>query len=494
MKNDLQKINLNILIAGFLLFLMSFSALYAQSKAEKIEKLMQTYHKYGQFNGSVLVAENGKVIYKDGLGMANMEWDIPNTANTKHRLGSITKQFTASLIMLLAEEGKLDQQKPVSTYLPDYPKPMGDEITIHHLLTHTSGIPNYTSFPGFFEEKSRDPYKPEEFVETFADSSLQFTPGEKFAYSNSGYFLLGYIIEKVTGKPYEEVLQEKILTPLGMKDTGYDHQETILKNRASGYEKTGNGYRNAPYLDMSIPYAAGSLYSTAEDLYKWDQALYTGEILSEASKKKMFTPQVPNGSGGYGYGWGMNYSKLENSKDSILTIGHGGGINGFNTNIIRVPEDRNLLVLLNNTGGANLSDIGENIKHILYNESYEQPKKSVAKELLSTIAEQGLEAALARFKELKSDDQYALRENEINIAGYQLLRTGMTKEAIAVFKLNVEEFPESGNVYDSLGEAYMEDGNIEMAIKNYEKSVEIDPGNNNGAQILKDLKAKRKSK
>ncbi|MGA9588891.1 MAG: serine hydrolase domain-containing protein, partial [Salegentibacter sp.] len=246
-----------------LLFLfLAIKPVLAQSEVEKIHDLMQTYHDYGVFNGSVLVAENGKVLYKDGFGMANMEWDIPNTPDTKFRLGSVTKQFTAALILQLVEEGKLQLHEPISTYLPSYPKDKAETITIHELLTHSSGIPNYTAFPGFMENDSRDPYSPEDFVKKFADSSLQFKPGEKFSYSNSGYFLLGYIIEKVTDKPYEEVLQERILDPLDMNDTGYDHSATILKKRASGYDKRGTGYRNTPYLDMSIPYAAGSLYST----------------------------------------------------------------------------------------------------------------------------------------------------------------------------------------------------------------------------------------
>ncbi|MGB7841664.1 MAG: serine hydrolase domain-containing protein, partial [Salinimicrobium sp.] len=193
---------------------------FAQNKAQKIEELLNKYHDYGQFNGSVLVANEGEVIFADGYGMANMEYDIPNAPDTKHRLGSITKQFTAALILQLVEQGKLELDQPISKYLPDYKGPAANKVTIHHLLTHSSGIPSYTSFPGFFEETSRDPYSPEEFVKTFADSTLQFTPGEKFSYNNSGYFLLGYIIEKVTDKPYEQVLQENILAPLNMKNTG----------------------------------------------------------------------------------------------------------------------------------------------------------------------------------------------------------------------------------------------------------------------------------
>lgn len=218
---------------------------FAQTKVQKIEALLGQYHEYGQFNGVALVAENGKVIFKKGFGMANMEWDIPNMPDTKFRVGSITKQFTAMLVMQLVEQGKLKLDSKISDYLPDYPKSTGDRVTIHHLLTHVSGIPSYTGFPNFFRDLSRDPYTPEAFVKTFADSALQFEPGAKFLYNNSGYFLLGAIIEKVAGKPYEQALAENILTPLNMKNTGYDHHGTILKKRAVGYEKRLGDYTNA---------------------------------------------------------------------------------------------------------------------------------------------------------------------------------------------------------------------------------------------------------
>src|ERR1044072_7260449 len=256
------------------LLLLCQHTLLAQDKSAKIQEVLALGHKYRQFNGIALVAENGKVIYKQGFGMANMEWEIPNTPETKFRLGSITKQFTSMLILQLVEQGKIKLDAKLSDYLPDYRKDIGGKVTIHHLLTHTSGIPSYTGLPKFFEDVSRNPYKVSEFVKKYASGDLQFEPGSKFSYNNSGYFLLGAIIEKVTGKPYEQVLKENILDPIGMKNTGYDHHNTIIPKRASGYTRTPDGYTNAAYLDMSIPYAAGSLYSTVEALYLWDQALY----------------------------------------------------------------------------------------------------------------------------------------------------------------------------------------------------------------------------
>ncbi|WP_232224093.1 serine hydrolase [Gillisia sp. CAL575] len=470
-----------------LLGLLNNQFLIAQTKAAQIEDLMGLYTEYGQFNGSVLVAEDGEVIYKNGFGKANMEWDIPNTPVTKHRLGSITKQFTAMLILQLMEEGKLKLDVPIATYLPEYPKATGDKITLHHLLTHSSGIPNYTSFPKFFAETSRDPFSPNEFTALFKDMELEFEPGEKFTYSNSGYFLLGLIIEKVTGKSYEENLQEKIFTPLNMKDSGFDHHDLILKNRASGYEKQGNSYVNAPYLDMSIPYAAGSLYSTVEDLYIWDRALASNKILSKKNTELLFAAHIKSGDSFYGYGWGTDKMPSGTSADSLVVIGHGGGINGFNTMINRTPKNQDLIVLLNNTGRTNLGEMTQNIYKILNDLPYNLPQKSLANFLMEEINTNGVEAGVAAYKKQKASKEYILKENDMNAIGYQFLQAGKHKEAIAVFNLNVSEFPESSNVYDSLGEAYMEVGNKELAISNYKRSIEMDPSNDNGKEMLKKL-------
>ena len=343
--------------------LLSSNISFGQTKTEQLDQLLNQYLEYGQFNGSVLVADQGKVIYKKGFGMANMEWDIPNTSTTKHRLGSVTKQFTAMLILQLVADGKLDLQKPITTYLPDYPEKSGAIITTHHLLTHTSGIPNYTSFPGFFAEESRNPYTPSEFLDQFQDMDLDFTPGDHFSYSNSGYFLLGVIVEKLTGKTYEEMLQANIFKPLGMSNSGYDNHKDILKERATGYGKSGNSFVNSNFLDMSIPYAAGSLYSTVEDLYTWDQALYTNTLVSEEMMTAYFTPYVSAwGNAQYGYGWGIGYEPIGNTDDTIAVMSHGGGINGFNTIISRATSDKSLVVLLNNTGGAPLNEMTQAIE------------------------------------------------------------------------------------------------------------------------------------
>jgi len=473
-----------LLGAVTLLSISNFS--FGQTKSEKIAELLGTYFEYGDFNGSVLVAEKGAIIYKKGFGSANMEWDIPNQPDTKFRLASITKQFTAMLIVQLVAENKLALHEPISTYLPEYPKKNGDQITLHHLLTHTSGTPSYTSYRSY-RKMMRDPFRPEQIVDLFADSALQFTPGEKFEYSNSGYFLLGFIVEKTTGKTYEEVLQEKIFTPLNMNNSGYDNARPVIKNRASGYNKNGTSYTNANYIDMSVPFAAGAIYSTVEDLYLWDQALYTEKLLPKKYLDLLFEEHIPSGRSHYGYGWDIGSMLIGSTDLPVETIGHSGGINGFNTLITRIPADRSSIVLLSNTGGAPLREMTRAINGILYDKNYDFPKRSVAHSMLEVVETEGMAKGISYYEEVKDSSGFYLDENEMNFAGYSFLQIGNAKDAEAIFRLNIDAFPDAFNVYDSYGECLLVNGDTTQAIENYKKSVRLNPGNQNGLNVLEDL-------
>ena len=308
----------------------------AQDLATRLDQQVRAYVERQRFNGSVLVARDGKVLLSKGYGMANAEWGVPNTPKAKFRLGSITKQFTAMVVLMLEQQGKLKVEDPVSKHLPDAPAAWG-KVTIHHLLTHTSGIPSFTSFPDYTKTMTL-PSPAAETLKRFRDKPLEFEPGSRFRYNNSGYVLLGYLIEKITGRSYEDLVEKWIFGPLGMKDTGYDHPERILKNRASGYSNAGKTMANARYLDMTIPHAAGALYSTVEDLLVWDQALYTEKLLPAKVLERMFTPFKDN----YAYGW------VVRTESNRKVIGHGGGINGFSTMIVRIPQERLFAAALSN--------------------------------------------------------------------------------------------------------------------------------------------------
>ncbi|MFB0566624.1 MAG: serine hydrolase [Candidatus Aminicenantaceae bacterium] len=477
---------------SILLILFSVQAQgIAQDKAVKIDEFMKLWQETGEFNGTVLVAEKGKVIFKKGYGFANLEWNIPNKPDTKFRIGSITKQFTSMLIMQLVEKGKIDLQGKLSDYLPYYRKDIGEKVTIHHLLTHTSGIPSYTRNMSQLEEIHRDPYPADEFVEKYCSDDLEFEPGSKYRYNNSGYFILGAVIEAVTGKPYADVLQIKILEPLGMKDTGYDLPVPVIKNRAAGYSINLDGYENAAYLNMSLPYAAGALYSTVEDLYKWDQALYTDKLLSKKMKDVMFKPHVATGDGAhYAYGWVVSARSFPKSKEKVKSIAHGGGINGFNTLIERLVDDKHFVAIFNNTPAASLNAMSEGIIRILFGKPYTSPKKSISQAVYDILLEKGVEEAVIQYRELKKNrkKEYNFQPRELNRLGYHLLfRRKMVKEAIEIFKLNIEVYPKYANGYDSLAEGYMVNGDKELAIKYYAKSLEMNPNNTNAVDKLNEL-------
>lgn len=317
-----------------------------------MEQVVQSFAKDKQFMGAVLVARGNDVLLDKGYGFANLEWNIPDSPKTKFRLGSITKQFTAASILLLEERGKLKVDDPVKKYMPDAPAAW-DKITIFNLLTHTSGIPSFTSFPDY---RKLEPFSatPEELVTRFRDKPLDFPPGEKWSYSNSGYVLLGYLMEKISGESYAQFVEDNIFKPLGMMDSGYDSNSTVIENRASGYAPGQNGIVNAGYIDMTIPLSAGGLYSTTEDLLRWEQGLFGGKLLSPASVKKMTTPFKND----YAFGLGVH------SVNGHEEIAHGGGIEGFNTALAYYPDEKLTVVVLGNVNGSAPQEIATDLHTI----------------------------------------------------------------------------------------------------------------------------------
>jgi CubicO group peptidase (beta-lactamase class C family) len=314
--------------------------------ADRFDQVVQAYVANRQFMGSVLVSRGTDIVFRRGYGSANLEWNIPNDATTKFRLGSLTKQFTAASILLLEERGKLKVEDHVKQYVPDAPAAW-DTITIRHLLTHTSGLPNFT---GFADYRPLAPFvtTPEALVARFRDKPLDFQPGEKWSYSNSGYVLLGYLIEKITGGTYETFVQQNIFTPLGMKDSGYDSNTAIIARRAAGYAPGAQGPVNAGFVHMTVPHAAGALYSTAEDLLRWEQGLFSGKVLTAESLQKMTTPFKND------YAFGVFVRTAGQRK----VVEHNGGIDGFNTYLAYYPESKTTIVVLGNLNGPAPDQIG----------------------------------------------------------------------------------------------------------------------------------------
>lgn len=457
----------------------------AQAKTQRIAKLVERYHRVGKLNGSVLVAENGKVIYREGFGEADKSWGIANTPDTRFRIGSVTKQFTATLILQLVDEGALKLDSTISTYLPEYPKETGARVTIHHLLTHTSGIPSYTDIPGFAKDHSRNHYEPEEFAATFSARPLDFEPGTKWRYSNSGYFVLGVIIEKVTGKLYDQVLRERILDPLGLKQTGYDRYDDVVEKQATGYVASPDGsFQRAPFIDPSIPFSAGMMYSTVDDLFKWDQALYGDAFLRNATlRARMFTPHMQ----GYGYGWQIGEKKI--GSRTVKIVEHGGAIPGFHAGFRRMPTERNTIIVLDNTAGQHVEELVDGITNLLYDQPAQEPAESIARFVATIIEEKGVDAAMARFRAIRTGRPaaYDFNEAEMNALGYAYLQRGQLEAAIAVFAMNVEAHPDAFNVHDSMGEAWLASGDTTKAIASYRKAFALNPALPSARAVLERL-------
>jgi CubicO group peptidase (beta-lactamase class C family) len=316
------------------------------------------------FRGAVLVGIDGKIVFEKAYGLGNEEWGAENTVHTKFRIASLSKQFTAACILLLQERGRLNVHDPMSRYLSDLPAAW-QAITIHQLLTHTSGIPNSTNSSDN-AGSDRTGATPEQLIAPVADKPLDFTPGTNWKYSNTGYVLLGMMVEKISGQTYADFLKSHIFEPLGMRDSGYDRAREIIKQRASGYDIIDGHIVNADFIDMSVPFSAGGIYSTVEDMYHWNEALaMDGKLLSADSLKEMFTEYPEATHEGQHYGYGVVISRL---KFGRLLYYHGGGVEGFTSVIQRYPNDRVCIVILSNFDSYKPWELGDHIASDLFHQ------------------------------------------------------------------------------------------------------------------------------
>jgi CubicO group peptidase (beta-lactamase class C family) len=322
------------------------------SSITRMNTLVQSFVLNKQFMGSVLVSQKGRVLLDTGYGFANIEKKIPNDPKTKFRLGSLTKQFTAASVLLLEERGKLSVDDPIRKYLPDAPAAW-DKITIFNLLTHTAGIPNDTEFPEF-KASMQLPTTPEKLIAQFREKPLEFPPGEYWRYSNSGYIVLGYLIEKLSGQSYEQFVQSNIFAPLGMKDSGYDTEALTISRRAVGY--VHGTLAEAEYINMSQPFSAGGLYSTTEDLLRWERGLFKGMILTPKSLKKMTTAYKSD------YAFGL-WVRERNGRQ---VIEHGGSINGFRSYMTYYPTTDLTVIVLGNVEDGPSDVIAANLASLAF--------------------------------------------------------------------------------------------------------------------------------
>jgi CubicO group peptidase (beta-lactamase class C family) len=358
----------NSSIARFALFLCCLTSARTFSQTDRT-KLFETEDAYIRsetakqfFRGAVLVGIDGKIVFEKAYGPGDEEWGNANTVRTKFRIASLSKQFTAACILLLQERGRLNVHDPISRYLPGLPVAW-QAITIHQLLTHTSGIPNSTDGSGN-SGSDRIGATPQQIIGHVAEKPLDFKPGTNWKYSNTGYVLLGMVIEKTSGLSYTDFLKTNIFEPLGMRDSGYDRARDIIKERASGYDVIDGQIVNADFIDMSLPFSAGGIYSTVEDMYRWNEALAEdGKLLSAESRKQMFTEYPEAVHEGQHYGYGVVISRL---KFGRLLYYHGGGVEGFTSSIQRYPNDRVCIVILSNLASYKPWELGDHIASALF--------------------------------------------------------------------------------------------------------------------------------
>jgi CubicO group peptidase (beta-lactamase class C family) len=467
-----------------LLLALTINSLIAQSKAEKLEEVMKAYHQFNMFDGSVLVAENGKVVYKGAFGLANREWDIPNTVDTKFMIGSVSKPLTAMLMLIQVQKGLVNLDKTISDYLPEYSKRNGSRITIRQLLSHTSGIPNYDIIKDFFPRISRQNYSREDYIKLYMDSTLVFEPGKSYYYSSWGYYTLGYIMEKVTGKSYAALMKEDIFDKLQMNSSGSYYHTQIIPKRATGYDYIIGGYTSSDFRDQSNTMGTGDIYSTVEDLFKLHIGISNNTLINQQLTDEMFKPGIRPWR--YGFGW-FNQQFRYTPKDSVFANYHLGMTEGFLSFLIRIPSTNSLVAFLCNSSPTHFFGIAQSLIRVLYNKPV-QLKQPAHKAMETVIATKGTAEAVKAYAVYKKDTtNYYIDWLAMDQLGNQLFAGKRYNEALLIFENNAKEFPQRDLVLISLAKTYEVLKCKEKAIEYFKKAVAANPNNEEPKNRLKEL-------
>jgi CubicO group peptidase (beta-lactamase class C family) len=487
------------ILVKFTLVCLFTTCLFSCSEKTKTEvnvyaEFIHKMNKKGITTGNILIYKNGKVIYKNADGLRNTKSKDSLTLDSQFRLASVSKQFTGMSIMKLKEMGKLDYDQTVTSILPEFPYPT---ITVRHLLHHISGLTDYERLldKNWKPEDSTKKYilGNDEIIKEFyrVNPALDFEPGEKWEYSNTGYLFLASIVEKISEKHFSDFLKEHIFEPLEMNNTLlYKYQiapDSKTPKRVFGYKVALNqvDFEENDYNLVNDVRGDGGIYSTLEDLYKWNQALVNYTIIPKNYLDEAWTPGVLNNgeSTSYGFGWGIK-SELNEPK----IVRHSGGWVGFVTFLYNEVDANNGLVLLTNNSGENYRAILDGLFNIMDNKPYDIPKLKIENVMAKNFYQEDVHKGIGIFHELKLDTvNYSSSELGLNTLGYRLIAADKNDEALAVFKLNTEEYPSSANTYDSYGEAQLAAGDTIQSIKNYKKSYKLNGNNTNAIDVLKSI-------
>ncbi|HNR55021.1 MAG TPA: serine hydrolase [Flavobacteriales bacterium] len=466
------------------LFLLLALPVITRAQVARIDSLMQVIADRTDFSGTVLVGDQGEVIYHKAFGLANREWNVPNTIRSRYKLASLGKQFTALLILQMVDEGKVALDDPLVKYIPAYRVKDAERITLRQVLSHTSGMPNYHAIPDFDSIVAKQPRTLERFVDLFMDKPLLFEPGSASHYTNLGYSALALVAQRVGGLPFSELLRTKIFEPAGMLDSFTEDDQAVKPHMTNGYVNTWTGYDREAYRDPSSVIGSGNVTSTAMDLFRYDQALRNGKLLSDSMQREWIEPVL----GDHALGW-MVMRVAGEDQDSLTIAYHDGGNRGFTTVMYRFIGTDRCIVVLSNTGMYDVYAVAGRISRILRGQVVPPVQIPLVAAFARVLGNEGRDPACTFFRQHRNDPAYSLDGAAVNMLGYQLMGRGRLEDAICVFQMNVEAFPEVGDPYDSLAEAYMKQGRRELAIANYQRSLELDPQNDNAKVMLQKLGA-----
>jgi len=467
------------------LILLQSGLSQASSKSKSIQKIFQYLADNNLFNGAALVVSNGHVVYHGAFGYANMEWMIPNTTDTRFNIGSVTKQFTAVLVLQLADEGKISLKDTISRYIPELDNKFSDQMTIHQLLTHTSGLPShYSTMDDYMKVGMRIPYTFQERLEQLRNLEFEFKPGTSWAYSGFGYTILGHIVARVTGRSLEDNYKERIFRPLGMTQSGVMLDSRLVPRKAYGYQKKwDDSYMPAVYFSQTeAKLGGGGLYSTIEDFLKWYKAVQGGSFFTEQMKKKYFKAhyRFPDGDG-YCYGHYSTKYKI-NENQNVDVFYHGGSLPGASALVLRVPEKDQCVVLFHNAGMGHeefLYEIATEVLNILYGKEFHYPKMSILYSVGITALFDSIEEVRKHYYYLKNNlsDAYIFDPDQLNIMAMLLMQFGAIENIPGVLKLNIDEYPDRPSSYFELGKFYSDvDEKYDLALEYLNKALALSEG------------------
>ena len=452
------------LFCKVIFFLVLFSNFcHSQNASKTIDEYLTSMNKTGKFNGSILVAVNDSIKFNKGYGYAEFEHSMLNTPDSKFNIGSIAKQFTTVMIFQLEQEGKLKTGDFISKYLQNYRKDIGNKVTVDQLLRHTSGIPCYIRdykrkpednllfpFPGGTR------FTKEELITKYMSGDILFEPGKQYHYSNTGFYFLYLIIEKVTGKTYEENLRERILVPLNLKNTGLLDNIKTVSNLTTGQIITPVGMIKAKYLYEPNYYGSGGIYSTTEDLLIWYNALHSGNFLSSEIKEKMFTPYMKEG-GYVQYAYSLNYftMRLPGETAPVKYTSFNGAIQGFISDVINFTDGGITVVILDNSDQMNHTSIAGNIFRIIKNQKVTFPKPALSSYISKTAIEKGVDNAVSEYYKIidENSDEYEVSSlSGLSWTAFIFADAGMNNKAITLLKLNIILHPNSAEAYNDFAD------------------------------------------